>query len=137
MRLVNLFLQKKEHEIKEGVSASAVLRKELELLHQEQETLKQTYLSCRAASASNVHEAQMQSRYLNTLLGRTDALQKQIDTIASDLQAVLEELKTHHGEKKALETYQKRKRHELDAIRERKENETAYESFTHRMHLGR
>ncbi len=137
MRLVNLFLRKKEHDIKQSVSRSGLLRAELAQLTQTYEAQMHAYHGCRSALPSNGYDAQMQSRYMNSLRSSADALLQQIQSIEDELNEVLQQLKVHHGEKKALETYQKRKRHQLDRIRERKENETAYESFTHRMLMGR
>ena len=137
MQLINLYLRKKEHEIQEGVSEASLLRKQQQLLQSEQDDLARRYAGIVKHVPATAEEAMMNHRYLEQLHRRIQGIEQALEATASELQKVLQALSLDHGEKKAIETFEKKAHRNVQRAVLRRENESAYESFSHRTYTAR
>jgi chromosome segregation ATPase len=137
MRLVDLFLRKKEHDMRVMAAETAALRSRLTQLHSLRNNLSAAYEAQQLQLPQSPQQAQQRGVYLLQLRNSLADLEREEAALHTELRQLEASLKTLHGEKKALETYKKRVRRQHQKMITHKENETAYESFSHRFHHAR
>lgn len=137
MRLIHLFLRKKEHEIKRGVTERTLLGRELMALDARQAHIKSQYTQLKHTTPATAQEAGATSAYLHQQRLRIDELDQERTVMQNALAELTSQLERHHGEKRALELYKERRERQRQRDALYKENETANESYTHRFHFTR